>query len=51
MSSSVRLTVCPWSGMPGRLGKESSHWDGLNTVTRLTRWKLATSWAKPIFCR
>ena len=24
---------------------------GLNTVTRLTRWKVATSSAKPIFCR
>ena len=37
VSSSVRLTVCPWSGMPGRFGNDSSHWLGLNTVTRLTR--------------
>ena len=26
-------------------------WLGLNTVTRLTRWNLATSSARPIFCR
>ena len=47
----MRLTVWPWSGMPGRFGKDSSQRDGLNTVTRLIRWNWATSSARPIFCR
>ena len=41
VSSSGRRTTWPWSGMPGRCGKVSSHSLGLKTLTPSTRWNLA----------